>query len=71
MAHRFAAVLGLIAFAVIAFRGIAVGRAAEAAIWDAIGVMFLFAIVGSIAGWIADLIVMEATGSKSNQRLSK
>jgi len=47
-----------------------VGRAAEATICDAIGVMFMFAIVGAVAGWIADMIVAEAAGSKSSERLS-
>jgi len=65
MARRFAAVLGLVAFAAVTFRGVAIGRAAETVIGDAIGVMFLFVIVGAIAGWVADLIVTEATGSKS------
>jgi hypothetical protein len=70
MARRFAAVLGLVAFGVTMFRGVVDGRAEEMAIWDAIGVMFLFAIVGAIAGWIANMIVSEAAGSKSSQRQS-
>ena len=64
MARRFAAVLGLVTFAVFTFNGVVDGRAAEAAICDAIGVMFLFAIVGAIAGGIANIIVTEAAGSK-------
>ena len=70
MARRFAGVLGLVAFAVTTFRGVVIARAAEAAICDAIDVMFLFAIVGAIAGWIADMIVNEAAGSKSSQTQS-
>ena len=70
MARRFAALLGLIAFTAIALRGVVVGRGAEAVICDAIGVMFMFAIVGAVAGWIADMIVAEAAGSKSSERLS-
>ena len=60
MARRFAALLGLIAFTAITLRGIVIGREAEAAICDAIGVMFMFVIVGAVAGWIADMIVTEA-----------
>jgi hypothetical protein len=68
MARRFAAVLGLLAFAVTMFRSVARGRAEEVAIGHAICVMFLFAIVGAIAGWIANMIVSEAAGSKSSSR---
>ena len=70
MARRFAAVLGLVAFAVSTFRGVVDGRTAEAVVRDAIVVMFLLAIVGAIAGWIANMIVSEAAGSKSSQRQS-
>jgi hypothetical protein len=70
MSRRFAAVLGLVAFAVMMFRGVADGRAEEAVICDAIGVMLLLAIVGAFAGWIADLIVSEAADGKSSQRQS-
>jgi hypothetical protein len=70
MARRFAAVLGLVAFAAMMFRGVADGWAEETVIRDAIGFMLLLAIVGAFAGWIADLIVSEAADSKSSQRQS-
>jgi hypothetical protein len=70
MARRFAAVLGLLAFAAIMFRGVKDGRAVEVVVCDAIGVMLLFAIVGAIAGWIANMTVREAVGSKPSQKVS-
>jgi NADH:ubiquinone oxidoreductase subunit 6 (subunit J) len=70
MARRFAAVLGLVAFAVMMFRSAADGRAEETAIGDAVCAMFVFAIVGAIAGRIAEMIVTEAAGSKSSSRQS-
>ena len=71
MARRFAAVLGLVAFAVIMTRGIARGGALETAIGDAVVILFLFTLVGAIAGWIAEMIVAEAKNGKSNQAIRK
>jgi len=68
MARRFAAVLGLVAFAVITLNGFVDGREAEVAICDAISAMCLFAIMGAIAGGIASMIVSETAGGKSSQR---
>jgi len=67
MAHRFAAVLGLVAFAVIMVRGIARGGTSEAAIGEAIEILLVFTLVGAIAGWIAQMIVAEVNNGKSNQ----
>jgi hypothetical protein len=71
MVRRYAAVLGLVAFAVCMVRGIASGGGLEATVGDAIGVMFLLAIVGALAGRIADMIVTEGTGSRASHILSK
>jgi hypothetical protein len=64
MARRYSAVLGFLAFAVTCVRGIAVGGTCESTLGYAIACLAVFAVLGGIAGWLAEGIVAEAIRSR-------
>jgi hypothetical protein len=64
MARRFAAVLGLLAFAATCVRGMAVGGTCESTLGYAIAFLFVFTMLGGVAGQLAEGIVTEAIRSR-------
>jgi hypothetical protein len=58
MARIYAGILGLLAFATVVARGVAQQSAPNATIWQACGMLFVFAavgfLIGSTARWIVD-----------------
>ena len=60
MSRTYAGVLGAIAFLVTSIRGLLAGSDAETTLLAASGLVFVFAAIGCITGWIADKTVEEA-----------
>jgi outer membrane lipoprotein SlyB len=60
MARRYAAALGLLAFAAVLCRGAAAGGAWESTLGFATACLCVFAVLGAIAGRVAEGIVEEA-----------
>ncbi len=71
MGRRYAAVLGLLAFAAVLLRSIFAGSSAEAALEQAIVSLFGFAIVGAIGGWLAGWIVEDAIRTRLRAELAQ
>jgi hypothetical protein len=57
MGRRYAAVLGLLAFATMLARGIADGGAWNAVLGPAIAALVVFATLGGTAGWLAEQMI--------------
>jgi hypothetical protein len=56
--------MGLLACGIILIRGLVHGAGAEATILAASGGLFLFALVGYVAGQLADMLVRESVTSQ-------
>ena len=58
MARIYAGILGLLAFATVVARGVAHQSSLDSTIWQACGMLFVFAavgyLIGSTARWIVD-----------------
>lgn len=59
MASLFGVTCGLMAFAAMIVRGLLAGNPAEVILLRSLGGLFGFLIVGSIAGWIASLVLQD------------
>jgi len=70
MHRRYALTLGCIAFAMVACRGAFRGEPASDALPDAIIALVMFAIMGGIAGAIADHLVKQDTETRYRQRVA-
>jgi len=64
VSRTYAGVLGAIAFFVTSVRGLLAGSDAETTLLSASGLVFVFAAIGCITGWIADKTVEEAVRSQ-------
>jgi hypothetical protein len=64
MGRAYAGSLGLLACGIILIRGLVHGAGAEATILAASGGLFLFALVGYVAGQLADMLVRESVTSQ-------
>jgi len=64
MARRYAAALGLIAFAVTMVRGIVMDGTWEATVGEGVIVLVAFAVAGAIAGQVAELIVADVARNR-------
>jgi hypothetical protein len=64
MGRAYAGSLGLLACVIILIRGLVHGAGAEATILAASGGLFLFALVGYVAGQLADMLVRESVTSQ-------
>ncbi len=60
MGRDYAGVLGLLAFATVLARGIVRSAGANATLWHATQMMFVFAAVGGLVGAVAGRIVAES-----------
>ncbi len=70
MHRRYALTLGCIAFAMVTCRGAFRGEPASDAIPHAIIALVMFAIMGGIAGAIADHLVKQDTETRYRQRVA-
>ncbi len=70
MSRRYAAVLGLLAFATILARGIGAGGAWESVLSQAIAALVVFAIIGGIVGWLAERMIDDAIRSRLSAELA-
>ena len=70
MGRRYAAALGLLAFAAILVRGAIAGGAWNSTLSYAILCLCIFALVGGAAGWIAEGIIEEAIHSRLTSELA-
>ena len=60
MFRSFAASLGALAMGLVVLRGAILGEPASNVAMEAITAMAVFAVIGGVAGWIADLLVRDA-----------
>ncbi|HZZ29442.1 MAG TPA: hypothetical protein VFE46_15700 [Pirellulales bacterium] len=69
MGRRYAAVLGMLAFAAILARGMVAGGAWDSVLSQAIAALFAFAVVGGITGWLAERMIDDSLRSQLNAEL--
>ena len=60
MGRAYAGILGLLAFALLAARGVAAGAGVEGTLLAASGGMFVFAAFGYVAGQTADYLIRDS-----------
>ena len=60
MGRTYAGILGPLAFVIVVARGVWAASGVEATLGIACGAMFLFALLGLIAGQLADYLVRES-----------
>lgn len=70
MGRRYAAVLGLLSYAVMLVRGIAAGGAWESTVGQAIVCLVIFACLGGVIGWLAERIIDDAIRSRLSAELA-
>jgi hypothetical protein len=70
MARRYAAVLGLLGFALTLLRGIAAGGAWDSTIGQAVLMLAMFTVLGGLAGLAAERIVDDAIRSRLSTELN-
>jgi hypothetical protein len=72
MARIYAGILGLLAFATVLARGIVHESAPAGTIWQACGMLFVFAGVGCVAGqiarWLVDDSIREQLASQMTSK---
>lgn len=61
MASLFGVTCGLMAFAAMIVRGLLVGNPVDVILFRSLGGLFGFLVVGTIAGWIAGLVLEDRT----------
>jgi hypothetical protein len=72
MARIYAGILGLLAFATVVARGVAHENSPNPTIWQACGMLFVFAAVGYVIGSTARWIVEDSVrGQLTSQLASK
>ena len=69
MFRSFAASLGALAMGLVAFRGAILGEPTGSVALEAITAMAVFAVVGGMAGWIADVLVRDAVERAFRKRV--
>jgi uncharacterized membrane protein len=70
MGKAYAGTLGPLAFATMIVRGLVHGGGIESTILAAVGGLFLFALIGYIAGQLADLFVRDSVRSQFQAALA-
>jgi hypothetical protein len=70
MGRRYAAVLGLLAFSVTIARGIAANGTCESVLGQAIAALFVFMLLGGIAGWLAERAIDDDIRSRLSAELA-
>jgi hypothetical protein len=70
MGRRYAAALGLLAFASTLVRGAIAGGAWDSTLSNAILCLCIFSLVGGAAGWIAEGIIEEAIRSRLTSEIA-
>ncbi len=60
MTRSYAAALGSLAMGLVVFRGAIRGELAGAVAVEAIFALMVFAVIGGVAGWIADYLIRDA-----------
>ena len=69
MFRSFAASLGALAMGLVVLRGAILGEPASNVAMEAITAMAVFAVVGGVAGWIADTLVRDAVEQAFRKRV--
>ena len=69
MTRSYAASLGALAMALVVIRGAIRGELADAVAAEAIVAMLVFAMVGGVAGWIADYLVRDSMETRFRKRV--
>jgi len=67
--RSFAASLGALAMALVAFRGVVLGEPTSRVVMEAITALAVFAVIGAVAGWIADILVRDAVEQAFRKRV--
>ncbi len=70
MGRSYAGALGLVAFALVAVRGVLLGGGAEETLLMACGAMFAFAAIGYIVGNLAEHLVSESVRTQFQAAMS-
>lgn len=71
MSRSYAGILGLIAYLTVLFRSVIHGAGVEGTIKVACMSLIVFAILGFIAGWIAENTVVESVRAEIKARLAE
>ena len=71
MGRRYAAVLGMLAFAAILVRGTVRGGAPESVMDQAVVYLFVFAVLGALVGSLAQWIVEDAVRGKLASQIAE
>lgn len=69
MFRNFAASLGALAMGLVALRGAILGEPTDSVALEAIKAMAVFAVVGGLVGWIADILVRDAVEQAFRKRV--
>jgi outer membrane lipoprotein SlyB len=71
MVRRYAAALGLLAFATILLRGIAAGGAWNSTLGQALAGLVIFTLVGAVAGAMAETMIDDAIRARLRAEVAK
>lgn len=69
LARQYAVIMGSLAMTVTIVRAVKEMQPADSALWAAMGLMLIFAVLGLAVGWLADAVIVESVRAQAEAQL--